>query len=73
MEAISLREYRRKGGTKFKNIPVYNTIAESVEINEANVSLIFVPSIYACDAILESVFAGIKTIICITRESLFTT
>lgn len=56
-----------KGGTKFKNIPVYNTIAESVEINEANVSLIFVPSIYACDAILESVFAGIKTIICITE------
>ncbi|BDX38046.1 succinate--CoA ligase [ADP-forming] subunit alpha [Tenuifilaceae bacterium CYCD] len=56
-----------KGGTKFKHIPVYNTIAESVEINGANVSLIFVPSIYACDAILESVFAGIKTIICITE------
>lgn len=56
-----------KGGSLFKNIPVYNTVAEAVEINKANTGLIFVPPIYAGDAILESVFAGIKNIICITE------
>ncbi len=56
-----------KGGTKFKHLPIYNTVAEAVETDKANVSLIFVPPIFACDAILEAVFAGIKTIICITE------
>lgn len=56
-----------KGGSLFKNTPVYNTVAEAAEINGANTGLIFVPPIYAGDAILESVFAGIKNIICITE------
>lgn len=56
-----------KGGQSFKNVPVYSTVTEAVEQSAANTSLIFVPPVYAGDAILESVFAGIKCIICISE------
>ena len=57
-----------KGGEKFDgNIPVYNTVSQAVEEDRANTALVFVPAVYAGDAILESVFAGIKTVVCITE------
>ncbi|MFW5793060.1 MAG: succinate--CoA ligase subunit alpha [Bacteroidota bacterium] len=56
-----------KGGTKHLDRPVYNTVSEAVEIEEANVSLIFVPPAFAADAIMEAAEAGIKVIVCITE------
>jgi succinyl-CoA synthetase alpha subunit len=63
-----------KGGSLFsevppgkKSVPVFNTIAEAVQNQGANVSVIFVPPPYAADAILESVDAGIELIIAITE------
>ena len=56
-----------KGGTKFQNVPVFNTVAEAVEVQKANSSVIFVPPAFAADAILEAAGAGIKVIICITE------
>lgn len=56
-----------KGGTKFENVPVYNTVAEAVKQEKANTSVIFVPPAFASDAILEAASAGIKVIICITE------
>jgi succinyl-CoA synthetase alpha subunit len=56
-----------KGGTKFDNIPVYNTVEEAVNAENANTSVIFVPPAFAADAILESANAGIKVIVCITE------
>lgn len=56
-----------KGGTKFGNIPIYNTVEEAVKFQNANTSVIFVPPSFAADAILEAVNAGIKVIVCITE------
>ncbi len=56
-----------KGGTKFDNIPIYNTVAEAVKEQKANASVIFVPPAFAADAILEAADAGIKLIVCITE------
>lgn len=56
-----------KGGTKHLDRPVFNTVAEAVEKEGANTSVIFVPPPFAGDAITEAAFAGIGVIICITE------
>jgi succinyl-CoA synthetase alpha subunit len=57
-----------KGGQKFQNkIPVFNTVAEAVTETGANASAIFVPPPFAADAILESAYAGVQVIVCITE------
>ncbi len=56
-----------KGGQKHLERPVFNTVAEAVEEEGANTTVIFVPPAFAADAITEAAFAGIKTIICITE------
>lgn len=56
-----------KGGQKHLDRPVFNTVADSVEHEGANTSVIFVPPAFAADAITEAAFAGIKVIICITE------
>jgi succinyl-CoA synthetase alpha subunit len=57
-----------QGGQDVESIPVFNTVAESVEDVGANTALIFVPNRFATDAIYEAVDAGIKTVICITEH-----
>lgn len=56
-----------KGGQTHLDRPVFNTVADSVEHESANTSVIFVPPAFAADAISEAAFAGIKVIICITE------
>ncbi len=56
-----------KGGQSHLDRPVYNTVAEAVEKEGANVSVIFVPPAFAADAILEAADAGVETVICITE------
>lgn len=56
-----------KGGQKHLDVPVFNTVKESVEKVGANVSVIFVPPPFAADAIMEAADAGIKVIIAITE------
>lgn len=56
-----------KGGTKFEEVPVFNTVADAIKYKEANTSVIFVPPPVAADAILEAALSGIKVIICITE------
>jgi len=56
-----------KGGQKFNEVTVYNTVEEAVKFQKANTSVIFVPPAFAADAILEAANAGIKVIICITE------
>jgi succinyl-CoA synthetase alpha subunit len=48
-------------------VPVFDTVAESVNETGANTSCIFVPAGGAPDAILEAAAAVIKTIFCITE------
>lgn len=56
-----------KGGQDHLGKPIYNTVAEAVEKEEANTSIIFVPPAFAADAIMEAADAGIKVIIAITE------
>jgi len=56
-----------KGGTKHLNVPVFNTVADAVEKEGANTSVIFVPAPFAPDAVVEAADAGIHLIVCITE------
>lgn len=60
--------YTGKGNITFeKPVTIYNTVKEAVDAQGANTSVIFVPPSGAADAIMESIDAGIKLIICITE------
>ena len=56
-----------KGGQSHLDRPVYDTVAEAVEHEDANTSIIFVPPPFAADAIQEAADAGVEVIICITE------
>lgn len=56
-----------KGGTKHLNLPVFNTMQEAVKETSADTSVIFVPPMFAADAIMEAAESGIKLIIAITE------
>lgn len=56
-----------KGGTMHLERPVFNTVADSVNKEGANTSIIFVPPAFAADAIMEAAEAGIKVIVAITE------
>ena len=56
-----------KGGTKHLDKPVYNSVADALNNEDINTSIIFVPPIFAADAIMEAAESGIKTIVTITE------
>ncbi|MBL9160680.1 MAG: succinate--CoA ligase subunit alpha [Verrucomicrobiales bacterium] len=57
-----------KGGQKFADkVPIFDTVAEAVEVTGATVSAIFVPPPFAGDAILEAVDAGCDLVVAITE------
>jgi succinyl-CoA synthetase alpha subunit len=57
-----------KGGQKFDDkVPVFNTVHDAVKETNANTSVIYVPPMYAADAMMEAADAGIKFIVCITE------
>ena len=56
-----------KGGKIHLGKPVFDSAKEAVQATSGNVSAIFVPPIFASDAIIEAAFAGIKVIVCITE------
>jgi succinyl-CoA synthetase alpha subunit len=57
-----------KGGQKFEGtVPVFNTVHAAVKATNANTSVIYVPPMYAADAIMEAADAGIRFIVAITE------
>tara|TARA_A100001011_G_scaffold3545_1_gene4109 strand:+ start:1018 stop:1890 length:873 start_codon:yes stop_codon:yes gene_type:complete len=56
-----------KGGTKHLDKPVYNTVADALNNEDINTSIIFVPPMFAADAIMEAAESGINTIVTITE------
>jgi len=59
-----------KGGSKvagLEQLPIYDTVEETVAKHGANTSVIYVPPPGAADAILEAAAAGIQVIIAITE------
>jgi succinyl-CoA synthetase alpha subunit len=56
-----------KGGQSHLDLPVFNTVDEAVRATGADATMIYVPSRFAGDAILEAADAGIRVIVCITE------
>jgi len=56
-----------KGGQSHLGLPVFNTVKEAVSNTQADVSVIFVPPVFAADAIMEAAAAGIRLIVAITE------
>jgi len=56
-----------KGGQKIDGIPVFNTVTEAVKETDANASAIFVPPVFAADAVMEAADSGIRIIVCLTE------
>ena len=56
-----------KGGQEALGVPVFNSVQEAVEKQNANTSVIFVPPKFAGGAMMESINANLDLIICITE------
>jgi len=56
-----------KGGQIHLGVPIFNSVAEAVEKEGANASVIFVPAYFAADAIMEAADAGLDLVVCITE------
>ena len=57
-----------KGGQLFDDkVPIFNTVAEAAKQTGANTSVIYVPPMYAADAIMEAADAGVTLIVAITE------
>ncbi len=56
-----------RGGGRWENLPIFNTVAEAVAETGANATCIFVPAPFGADAILEAAEAGLSLIVVITE------
>ncbi len=57
-----------KGGQKFEGtVPIYNTVADAVNATGANTAVIYVPPMFAADAIMEAADAGLTLVVAITE------
>jgi succinyl-CoA synthetase alpha subunit len=56
-----------RGGESVAGIPVFDSVLEAVQANDANTSIVFVPPVAAADAIVEAVDAGIRLVVCVTE------
>ena len=57
-----------KGGEIIADkVPVYDTCKAAIEANSIDCSVIYVPALFASDAILEAADSGVSLIICITE------
>ncbi len=56
-----------RGGQEVEGVPVYDTIAEALEIHELDASIVFVPAPFALDAALEAIEAELDPVVAITE------
>ena len=56
-----------KGGSSHLDLPVFDTVNEAVKATNANASVIYVPPVFAADAILEAIDSEVPIVICITE------
>ncbi len=57
-----------KGGQEVHGVPVFDTVEEALLVQQADVSVIFVPAKLVKDVALEALDAGIKTLVIITEH-----
>jgi len=56
-----------KGGITQEKLPVFNTVEAAVKQTAADTSVIFVPPVFAADAIMEAAESGVRLIVCISE------
>jgi len=57
-----------RGGLEIEGLPVYDTVAQAVEEQRANASVIFVPAAFARDAAFEALDTGLRLIVIVTEH-----
>ncbi len=56
-----------KGGMTHIGLPMFNTVAEAVQMTQADATVVYVPPPFAADSILEAIDANVPLIVCITE------
>lgn len=56
-----------RGGSSHLGLPVFDTVDQARQEHQVDASVIYVPAAFAADAILESAYAGVPLIVCITE------
>ncbi|RLA79689.1 MAG: succinate--CoA ligase subunit alpha [Deltaproteobacteria bacterium] len=56
-----------KGGIEVEGVPVFDTVKDAVSETGATASAIFVPALYAADAVMEAAEADLELIVCFTE------
>ncbi|GAB3037760.1 succinate--CoA ligase subunit alpha [Natronobiforma cellulositropha] len=56
-----------KGGQEVNGVPVYDTVAEAVEAEDATASVVFVPPAFAGDAMFEALDTDLDLVVAITE------
>ena len=54
-----------KGGQKFQDVPIYETVKEAITASKAKISIVFVPAKFFLEAAKEAFEAGIKLLVAI--------
>ena len=57
-----------KGGQKFENIPIYNSVKEAVDVTGSKISILFVPAKFFLGAAQEAIESGIKLLVAIPEH-----
>ena len=57
-----------KGGQKFDQVPIYDSVKDAVAATGAKISVVFVPAKFFLDAAVEALEAGIKLLIAIPEH-----
>ena len=57
-----------KGGTSHLHLPVFETVAEAVDVTRPDASAVFVPPAHAADAMIEAIKAEIPLIVCVSER-----
>jgi len=57
-----------KGGQKFEQVPIYNSVKGAVAATGAKISVVFVPAKFFLDAAVDALEAGIKLLIAIPEH-----
>src|SRR5262249_37457505 len=57
-----------KGGQMFEGtVPIFNTVADAVAVTRANTAVSYVPPLFAAEANMEAVDAGVQLVVAITE------
>jgi len=56
-----------KGGSEHEGVPIFDTLEDAVKKTGANASVIYVPPVFASDAIMEAAAAQLPLVVCITE------